>query len=543
MEPPKTHTSEGLTGVSTVPPDKFFRKFCEMQGHEPLLCSVFDEQDWCMIAPDTSQIYKHLRLYDHEERSPDERLWHEAKHWLRSWFHWNRFKRIPPLIQQLLSLDSGECPSKDYFFVESLTSFARQKLNLSARPGPIYERQGFKKKGDCVDLIVHDACKKIGRILKGHDVAPSHAGVTGRGKRSKILSVRNNPNKAFGRLIRICSAEDVLICAIFEAPWTELTHFSSDCAIGDSPFYLGGRREVDHFYGTKRDAYGAGPDVIKMDANFPLYLTKTIFKMLFSQFGVGIIPNFQSFCLRVHTDCTCEMPDGINVHVTTGLSTGGSFVTLTETIGTLACVRASATACLYKPLNGGEAHVKAREQVRQYFSLKGLGDDHWYTGQHPLWTASTFSELPCNFEKVSQMKLHPLCEKGSEGNGPLHYVFLSRNITSDGDKIYLTRPTWDTLLIAKYPERHISSLDWSYTRVCGLIVDNGMDPESRRLLSKYLDWCESEGALFDSEPLNSFASDEALHWMASHNVTRRLSPKEIDQLFLSDAPAFQPCFL
>jgi hypothetical protein len=542
MEPRKTAGPEGLIGVSTVPPDKFFREFCEEKGYEPLLGAVFDEQDWCMVAPDTSQIYKHLRLYDHPEPNPDSLLWNETTYWIKDWFSVNRFQRVPPLILQLFSLDSKLCPSEDNAFFSSLYEFASKKLNLSARPGPRYEIQGYRTKGECLRVIVRDACVKIGAILRNEHVEPSHAGVTGRGKRAKIQRVAENPDKAFGRLIRISSAEDILICAIFEAPWTDLVHFSADCAIGDSPFYRGGKREERYFYGSKPDAYGAGPDVIKMDANFPLYMTRFIFKMLFSHYGVGAIPRFRLFCLRVHTDCICEMPDGINVHVTTGLSTGGSFVTLIETIGTLACVRASATACLHEPLSGGQAHMKAREMIRQYLCLKGLGDDHWYTGQHPMWDATTFSKLPCNFEKASQLKLHDLTEKGSCGNGPRSYLFLSRRLCSGGEP-HLVRPTMETLLIAKYPERHIKSLNWSYTRVCGLLLDNGMDAESNRLLSMYLDWCESKGAKFDSEPLGSFASDEALHWMASHNITRRLSQNEIHDLYHFEACTYQPLFL
>ena len=63
---------EGLP-VTTIPPDQFFRTYLPLSGciHDDVEY-IMEEEDWCMVAPDCDQIYRHLSCFDHAEYSIPE---------------------------------------------------------------------------------------------------------------------------------------------------------------------------------------------------------------------------------------------------------------------------------------------------------------------------------------------------------------------------------------------------------------------------------------------------------------------------------------
>jgi len=312
---------------STVDPDRFTHKaLIDVQDNLQICSNERIKQDaYVTVAGDECSQMRHL-LYFNRNDDNDESCF--------SFF----FPYVERAISRLKLPESMSLP--DEFPVEYL------KLDKAA--GQIFRELSpeYLKKGDCIDSIIDLADRKIKLINEGKRVDPSPQSLSGRGKRIRRDKYESDVYAATGRMIRVSSGEDHLICLLF---YPEIHKRVVDCPdfnIGKNPFALGYHnflkglgvitgsgnewKFVDHC-----QVYG--PDMKKMDASLQRSLISIVIKRLLRPFlkgpsRWGSVSKIIEFVIKVHCASVTKLPGGKHMYIDTGASSGSLFVSLIESI-------------------------------------------------------------------------------------------------------------------------------------------------------------------------------------------------------------------
>jgi len=445
----------------------------------PILRRLAEDEENIMVLATAEEQHLHLNLFDHPEHK------------------WR--KEVEDVVDLWIHSTLGDLPfvPDDWDIISALeTALEDGVIEGKKHPGPLWRDLGFKNKEEAwLGGALGQSVTIALRLQNGEDLDPRLSGPGGRAKlTTKIKYEKKVANgDPVGRFIRMVDVCDVAIAGVLKKALDSIIDWSQWTALGLSYFAGGGRQYAEYFrYDVHPDIEGCGLDMSKCDARFPVLLTEKLMWHLFKCFNGKISKQTMQYVIRVHCDSICVDPKLSTVRtIKHGLCSGAPFTSLLESLGVL-CM----TDCCLFFWNG-----RWRSDLR----LKSLGDDQWMTATDDLPDTSEFRTLM--WDLFGQI----INEDTPRGIGINEYEFLGKRLTP---QYFPWRDDEETVLQLVYPEREVQTVEQSFARGCGLLIDNFFNRDARYALRHHLNYLYDNYGV-DSVPWESIAraASEGGMWM------------------------------
>jgi len=409
---------------------------------------LFDLDSYVTVAGDSLSQARHLAYFCHSDYSvPSD------------------FSFIEQSIDRVLcGIPNGS--------LECLEDLPLNSLVTDSSAGEFYRKINplFMQKGDCLPEIAYVAGAKLEAIMSGKPVIPGIQTIAGRGKRiSRKKRTSLLSTDAVGRMIRVGSADDILICELLYIPLASCLDKIPNVFVGKSMTDGNFNKFLKHldcitFFGRLRDnVLYIGPDAIKMDSSVRSGLTHLVLSKLFKKFKSTYksrdISPLLKYVIDVHTSARCRLNNNQLLLINTGLSSGNVFVSLIESIIMAAL----------------DDYARSTLDSRQFYggSCSTMGDDliaslrTYLTINHEVidYVFDVYNKVACSL----CLSFHPIADKG--------FLTSVMNSTSFCSRKYLSlhisvRDIDDTLGALLSPEYPTTSPFHLLLRIVGLIYDN-----------------------------------------------------------------------
>jgi len=371
------------------------------------------------------------------------------------------------------------------------------KVEKDAGPGVFYNNLGFQTKGEAEQAIVEDAQDVLKSFVKGVKVAPRYFKAGGRARLVSPTSV----SVKRGRMIQAQDGRDLRLCQMLFQPLTTLfAEESKYCALGRTHFFGAPLGFVQRFKGCK---WVVGFDISGMDASVDL-TSSAAFILNALVGGVNVCTTHKIFVLNTILKRALVMPDGVTYLMENGLASGHAGTSLIETLLVVYLMLGTIAEIL---LEKGFSIEAARHFITTQVEYEELGDDgllgvrneaiHWHEIHQRFELHFAGSIAP---EKTSLV----FYKRGFQVGDNLPQYLGKKYEWVQEQRVEVTRPFFESASILLWPERPVSTVQHSFDRACGILLDNPHDKQWQAFCRAYIDWLLEqydvvEGTAWDPE--------------------------------------------
>nr|WPE03609.1 MAG: RNA-dependent RNA polymerase [Beauveria basiana dsRNA mycovirus 1] len=493
-------------GFSFAKPDPLVVRFVEEHGTPAPHC---DPEQVCFLTACDDVQMNHLKYFDREPRElpPQYR---------------KQYDTAVAAVAQMVRLDQ-KLPFPHAEDLD-LVSYKARKY-----PGAYYRTLGYASRGEAHEQALIDAKLALAKLTMGDHVEPHTVRLGGRGKSvQKSQAQVQKEGKPKGRLILMLSQRDLLLCGLTEQMLT--TAYCSD----DYPMSLG----MGWFKGNVTQfaqRYSKAVkwfcfDAAKFDSSLDPYLVRDVIGILREQFEHGMSEKYDAywnFVLESIIAAPIQRDDGWIMHKSVGTTSGHNHNTLIQSICSL--IIAYTNYLVLKPdispravFNDmavetlGDDNLSATDGLYRDVTVEDVaqvsklvfGQD--YFGDKSFATYSLYDKIPTD---------EPFTEEGKfQGVQYLGKFLRSYQLNVGGKEVTTAlpyRPVLETFTHMYYPERRGASIERTYQRALGNLLDNYGNPWAADWLNRLLDWLEPQMELIPTDWLEDTVQDAARNYTAA----------------------------
>jgi hypothetical protein len=469
-------------GLKFAAPDPLVQQYVSEHGLPGPGC---DPGALCFMSVCDDAQMRHLRHFD---RAPRELNPVYAR----------TFNRARDFVSKILAL-----PNKIPFpHAEDIDGV---KYKPRKYPGAPYRVMGYANRGEAHEAAKVDARLSFAQLLAGEHVEPHPVRLGGRGKAvlcSEQQARENGTPK--GRLVLMLSHRDLLLCGVTEQLATR-AYCDEDYPVSLGMGWFCGQpaKFVERL--IEKDVFFC-MDAEKYDASLDPWLIREAVAILRQQFVRGMDEEFDfywNFVIESLIAAPILRDDGWLMFKEVGTTSGHNHNSLIQSICTLLVGYTGVLSCL--PEAEWDAALAS-------FEMEALGDDNILGGGpvfHKVscaelgghvWRAFGINWLGEKSFKTDTVLDEDIGEVFSEegrfkGVQYLGKFFREGRVWIEDEEVVTAipyRPARETFVRMYYPERPCATMEHTYLRALGNLLDAYGNPLTARWLNGLLDWLEAQ---------------------------------------------------
>nr|WGH72976.1 MAG: putative RNA-dependent RNA polymerase [Trichoderma harzianum dsRNA virus 1] len=507
-------------GFQFADPDPLVAEFVAECGTPSDTCQP---EGVCFMLPCDDVQMNHLKHFDRPSRDLNPK-------------YAQQYKLALMAVTQLLELDE----KIEFPHAEDLENV---RYKASKFPGSVYRKMGFKTRGEAQDVALAEAKLAFAQLMDGDHVEPHPVRLGGRGKAVETSeSSARAAGVPKGRLILMLSQRDLLLCGVTEQLLTD-AYCSDDfpMSLGMGWFRGNARRFSERYAGAKKFFCF---DAAKFDSSLDEYLVRDAVTILRRQFRNGLDERYDAyweFVVQSLIFAPIQRDDGWVMFKTCGTTSGHNHNTIVQSIDSLIIAYTNyfilledvppslilddlATETL------GDDNITASKKLLMNVTVEqvaevakeAFGQD--YFGDKSFATTALLDPFDGD-EQFSE-------EHAFQGVQYLGKYLRAHVVQSNGREVTVAlpyRPVKETFIHMYYPERKGHSIERTYQRALGNLLDNYGNPLAAKWLNELLDWLEAKMEFIPNIWLPDTVQDAARDYTADQVVVPRMRRWTFDE--------------